>query len=58
MLPQSELLVLSGVGHIAFEEMPEICNRAMRQWLTGSMPSAPAFNMRYDSEPIQQLKAV
>ena len=39
-MPQSELLVLPGVGHIAFEEMPEICNRAMREWLAG--PINPA----------------
>jgi 4,5:9,10-diseco-3-hydroxy-5,9,17-trioxoandrosta-1(10),2-diene-4-oate hydrolase len=32
-LPQSRLLVLPGVGHIAFEEMPEVCNQAMRDWL-------------------------
>jgi len=33
LLPQSSLLVLPGVGHIAFEEMPEVCNQAMRDWL-------------------------
>jgi 4,5:9,10-diseco-3-hydroxy-5,9,17-trioxoandrosta-1(10),2-diene-4-oate hydrolase len=33
ILPQSSLLVLPGVGHIAFEEMPDICNQAMRDWL-------------------------
>lgn len=32
-LPQSSLMVLPGVGHIAFEEMPEICNPAIRDWL-------------------------
>jgi pimeloyl-ACP methyl ester carboxylesterase len=32
-LPQSSLIVLPGVGHIAFEEMPDACNRAMRDWL-------------------------
>ncbi len=34
-LPVSELVVLPGVGHIPFEESPEPCNRAVRQWLTG-----------------------
>ena len=29
----SSLLVLPGVGHLAFEEMPEVCNQAMRDWL-------------------------
>ena len=31
--PQAKLMVLPGVGHLAFEEMPEICNPAMRDWL-------------------------
>jgi 4,5:9,10-diseco-3-hydroxy-5,9,17-trioxoandrosta-1(10),2-diene-4-oate hydrolase len=34
LLPQSSLMVLPGVGHVAFEEMPEICNKAMRDWLS------------------------
>jgi pimeloyl-ACP methyl ester carboxylesterase len=38
-LPQSSLLVLPGVGHIAFEETPEICNQAMRDWLANPLPS-------------------
>src|SRR5271154_6945445 len=48
-LPQSSLIVLPGVGHIAFEEMPDICNQAMRDWLINPSPSAghhldtPAF---------------
>jgi hypothetical protein len=33
-------MVLPGVGHIAFEEMPEICNQAMREWLLNPMPFA------------------
>jgi pimeloyl-ACP methyl ester carboxylesterase len=33
VLPQSSLMVLRGVGHIPFEEMPDACNRAMRDWL-------------------------
>lgn len=33
VLPHSKLMVLPGVGHIPFEEMPEICNRAMQKWL-------------------------
>jgi 4,5:9,10-diseco-3-hydroxy-5,9,17-trioxoandrosta-1(10),2-diene-4-oate hydrolase len=40
LLPQSRLMVLPGVGHIAFEEMPEICNQAMREWLLNPMPFA------------------
>jgi 4,5:9,10-diseco-3-hydroxy-5,9,17-trioxoandrosta-1(10),2-diene-4-oate hydrolase len=38
-LPHSRLLVLPGVGHIPFEEMPEICNQAMRDWLINPAPS-------------------
>jgi 4,5:9,10-diseco-3-hydroxy-5,9,17-trioxoandrosta-1(10),2-diene-4-oate hydrolase len=38
-LPQSSLIVLPGVGHIPFEEMPEICNQAMRDWLSGPLPA-------------------
>jgi 4,5:9,10-diseco-3-hydroxy-5,9,17-trioxoandrosta-1(10),2-diene-4-oate hydrolase len=37
-LPQSQLLVLPGVGHIAFEEMPEVCNQAMHDWLSNPSP--------------------
>lgn len=33
MLPQSSLMVLPGVGHIAFAEVPEVCNPAMREFL-------------------------
>jgi 4,5:9,10-diseco-3-hydroxy-5,9,17-trioxoandrosta-1(10),2-diene-4-oate hydrolase len=39
ILPQSSLMVLPGVGHIPFEEMPEICNQAMRDWLLKPLPS-------------------
>jgi pimeloyl-ACP methyl ester carboxylesterase len=56
ILPQSSLLVLPGVGHIAFEEMPEVCNQAMRDWLIHPSPSAshdseaPAFR----SQPVER----
>jgi pimeloyl-ACP methyl ester carboxylesterase len=38
-LQHSSLLVLPGVGHIPFEEMPEICNQAMHDWLLDPLPS-------------------
>ena len=41
LLPQSHLMVLPGVGHIAFEELPEVCNRAMRDWLSSPFQSEP-----------------
>ena len=53
-LPQSSLLVLPGVGHIAFEEMPEICNQAMRDWLVNPFPSEmrPALNHRLEGSAV------
>lgn len=33
----SELVVLEGVGHIPFEEMPDICNGTVREWLAESL---------------------
>lgn len=36
-LRRSSLVVLPGVGHIPFEEMPEICNGAMRDWLSNPL---------------------
>ncbi|WP_051978559.1 alpha/beta fold hydrolase [Edaphobacter aggregans] len=38
-LRRSRLVVLPGVGHIPFEEMPETCNLAMRDWLSSPLPS-------------------
>ena len=58
-LTQSSLLVLPGVGHIAFEEMPEVCNQAMRDWLLNPSPSArrtdaPAFR----SQPVARSATI
>jgi pimeloyl-ACP methyl ester carboxylesterase len=39
-LRRSRLVVLPGVGHIPFEEMPEACNDAMRDWLASPLPSS------------------
>jgi 4,5:9,10-diseco-3-hydroxy-5,9,17-trioxoandrosta-1(10),2-diene-4-oate hydrolase len=39
ILPQSQLMVLHGVGHIAFEELPDVCNEAMRDWLSSPLPA-------------------
>jgi pimeloyl-ACP methyl ester carboxylesterase len=38
-LRRSRLVVLPGVGHIPFEEMPEACNHAMSDWLSSPLPS-------------------
>jgi pimeloyl-ACP methyl ester carboxylesterase len=52
-LLQSSLLVLPGVGHIPFEEMPEICNQAMRDWLLNPVPSELRLPMsRRQDDPI------
>ena len=41
VLQHSQLLIVPGAGHLAFEEMPEICNHAMRDWLASrEQPSA------------------
>jgi 4,5:9,10-diseco-3-hydroxy-5,9,17-trioxoandrosta-1(10),2-diene-4-oate hydrolase len=39
MLLGSRLMVLPGVGHIPFEEMPDVCNQAMREWLAAPLPA-------------------
>jgi len=39
ILPQSSLIVIPGVGHIAFEEQPDVCNKAMRDWLSSPLPA-------------------
>jgi pimeloyl-ACP methyl ester carboxylesterase len=36
LMPKSKLLVIPGAGHLPFEEVPEPCNQAMREWLTGA----------------------
>jgi 4,5:9,10-diseco-3-hydroxy-5,9,17-trioxoandrosta-1(10),2-diene-4-oate hydrolase len=40
ILPLSSLMVIPGVGHIPFEEQPDVCNRAMRDWLARTPPAA------------------
>jgi pimeloyl-ACP methyl ester carboxylesterase len=37
-LTRSNLIVIPGVGHIPFEEMPDVCNRAMLDWLSSPLP--------------------
>jgi pimeloyl-ACP methyl ester carboxylesterase len=39
-LRRSRLVVLPGVGHIPFEEMPEACNQTMCDWLASPLPSS------------------
>ncbi len=58
LLSRSQLQVLPGVGHIAFEEMPDVCNEAIRLWLSSedTAETAPSFAMHYPSEPLRQLE--
>lgn len=36
---RASLVVIPGVGHIPFEEMPEVCNHAITDWLTNQLPA-------------------
>jgi pimeloyl-ACP methyl ester carboxylesterase len=59
-LPQSHLLVLPGVGHIPFEETPDVCNQAMRDWLikplASPFPSEPhAPGAPFRNQPVERV---
>lgn len=56
-LPHSQLMVLPGVGHIPFEEMPDVCNEAMRDWLIHPAPSEnhPPEAVVYRSQPVERV---
>ncbi len=41
-LKRAKLVVIPGVGHIPFEEAPEVCNRTMLDWLSSPLPAAKA----------------
>jgi 4,5:9,10-diseco-3-hydroxy-5,9,17-trioxoandrosta-1(10),2-diene-4-oate hydrolase len=58
-LPQSRLIVLPGVGHIAFEEMPDVCNQAMRDWLLNpaAMERRSAVSQQPDDLPFRDRRA-
>ena len=56
-LQLSQLIVLPGVGHIPFEETPDICNQAMRDWLINPFAAeahAPGAPLR--SQPVERVK--
>jgi pimeloyl-ACP methyl ester carboxylesterase len=59
MLPQSSLLVLPGVGHIPFEEMPDACNQAMRDWLLNpvAMERRSPMSLQPADLPFQDRRA-
>jgi pimeloyl-ACP methyl ester carboxylesterase len=58
-LPQSSLIVLPGVGHIAFEEMPDVCNHAMRDWLLNptAMERRSAESEKQNDLPFRDRRA-
>jgi pimeloyl-ACP methyl ester carboxylesterase len=39
MMPKSRLVVIPGAGHLPFEELPDLCNQAMGEWLSGGSVS-------------------
>jgi 4,5:9,10-diseco-3-hydroxy-5,9,17-trioxoandrosta-1(10),2-diene-4-oate hydrolase len=42
MMPNSKLIVIPGAGHLPFAEMPDACNQAMLDWLSGPLtPELP-----------------
>lgn len=43
ILTHASLMVIPGAGHIAFEEMPDVCNRAMKDWISSPLPSSHGF---------------
>jgi 4,5:9,10-diseco-3-hydroxy-5,9,17-trioxoandrosta-1(10),2-diene-4-oate hydrolase len=55
VLPNSQLIVLPGAGHLAFEEAADVCNRAMRDWLAAEQVT---FKIRPSSEKLQRLEAI
>jgi pimeloyl-ACP methyl ester carboxylesterase len=58
LLPQSKLLIVPGAGHIPFEEDPEVCNRAMRQWLSTPATAALASAVRTRKAVLRTLEAI
>ncbi len=37
LMPMSKLMVIPGVGHLPFAEMPDACNQAMLEWLVAPL---------------------
>ena len=43
ILSRASLMVIPGAGHIAFEEMPDVCNRAIQDWISSPLPNEQRF---------------
>jgi pimeloyl-ACP methyl ester carboxylesterase len=54
-LPQSELVVVSGAGHVPFEEMPEAVDCIMHEWLIRRQASAALAPHVAAAEPSRYL---
>ena len=50
LTPRMVRVVLGGVGHIPFEEMPEVCNRAMGEWLAELLPQEASGMVSHSKE--------
>jgi pimeloyl-ACP methyl ester carboxylesterase len=44
-LRKAKLVVIPGVGHIPFEEAPEVCNTTMLDWLSSPLSAAKAASL-------------
>jgi pimeloyl-ACP methyl ester carboxylesterase len=49
ILPQAELRLVHGAGHVVFEEMPDEANRIMLDWLRRDHPRASSIVAHCDS---------
>jgi 4,5:9,10-diseco-3-hydroxy-5,9,17-trioxoandrosta-1(10),2-diene-4-oate hydrolase len=56
VLRRSELVIVPGVGHIAFEEMPEVCNQTVRRWLASVSPAT--LEPEFESSAMHTLELV
>ena len=52
VLPQAELRIIPGAGHVAFEEMPEEANRIMLEWLGRDLQRAASIAKRGGSATV------
>jgi 4,5:9,10-diseco-3-hydroxy-5,9,17-trioxoandrosta-1(10),2-diene-4-oate hydrolase len=56
-LPHSSLVVIPGAGHIPFEEMPDICNKTMRDWLQSPLLAGRTAAPQ-SAQPLSPIKSI